>query len=511
MSTGSPVVWFLNPKSLWTTWGIACIAVLSIHALTLTQQPLVYQDEVQIVEIGRTVLHPNTDWSINWLIDEKMAKLGTSWPTTLIQELAYRLTAPSSLGSRLVTVLSGIIASTCLLGWLLCRGTRAPAAFLLALAFHFDPVFADNVRGGGSTAGHSRPASVHAGYYARSTSAAYPLWAQGLLLIAGMLAGFSPLLWLSAAILMPLVLLELYYLAHSYAGSQKAPWAAAVRPCLLFGVGGIVGFALGLLPAAAHWSQYWLSIQAAFEVQSMAAVIKTSPIDLLATHDPLIFVAAVTSLLFNREWGLLAALAAGVILIYQTMVYLPRVMYLLPYLWAMVAGAVSTVPRRAAAYRARRYVIGPLLSLVLIWNLGATLLVRPAIALSQSPANDPQQILNQLRQTVGTGPKRVLVEEWSAYFAGRELGWQQFRYTKSSDRARYLEFLGTMDFLVLRQSPVARYTMEVVALAGFELYETKHFEPAETMQLGMAHLEFFIPGLSYPSLNIYRRLRTEQP
>jgi hypothetical protein len=496
-----------NSQRFWGIW-VSCILVLSfIHMLTLSVDPLVKQDEVQIVDFGRTSLDLDTQWGLSWIISEDLQMFPVAWLGTFLQEKSYKLTSPSHLGARITSLISAIVAATMLLGWLRSRNTPLIVSLLLAIAFFADPIFSGNFRLG-RVDGWAFAACLSACWIIRLASAriqsSEPVTRH--LVAAGFMTGLAPFFWLNAPLLFPLVLLEFWYLIQTVLKEGQPGQAHKVLGMFgVFCMGAFLAVVIGLIPAMGHWDTYWSSLVTTVEVQSEAGIHSKSFIDLFAVNDPLILVAATIAILIHREWGLIIAFVLSVLVISQTMVYLPRVMYLLPYVMAMIAGVAGTVLADDYRHRFGRPVVNYLIAFLLVWNLGATFLIKPAIAITQSPANNADEILTELRRTIGPGPKRVLVGEWSAYFAGRELGWQQFRYAAVPERGKYLTFLKSMDFIILTQSPLTNFTRSLVDEAGFELQETIVFDIAERKVISLGPLKFNIPRVGYDPMNIYRK------
>ena len=57
----------------WRWWSLFLALVLAIFLPSLGSAPLVWQDEVQIVDFGRVVLDPGTDWAVTWSTSDQKA------------------------------------------------------------------------------------------------------------------------------------------------------------------------------------------------------------------------------------------------------------------------------------------------------------------------------------------------------------------------------------------------------------------------------------------------------
>jgi hypothetical protein len=138
----------IGAKRTWWIWLAICLSVAVVHLLTLEFDPIILQDEVQILDSGRTVWEPSSDWALSWNVQKSFPVLTWSFIGSGLQDLAYRLSVPSLLGPRLMSMLAGIAAATCLLGWLLARCTPRTAAVVISLIFLLDPIFSNIYRRG---------------------------------------------------------------------------------------------------------------------------------------------------------------------------------------------------------------------------------------------------------------------------------------------------------------------------------------------------------------------------
>ena len=140
---------------------------------------------------------------------------------------------------------------------------------------------------------------------------------------------------------------------------------------------------------------------------------------------------------------------------------------------------------------------------LLLFNTYQVLLKRPAIAVSQHPANDPQQLLAAMEDVIGTGPYRVLLEEWQFYYAGRDLGWHMFLHSNPVDEQQYIEFLSSMDYVIMRAEQGWYGVHDKLEPAGFEFSSALSFAaPASSRMLG---LDVNVPQVFYPTIHIYEK------
>jgi hypothetical protein len=231
--------------------------------------------------------------------------------------------------------------------------------------------------------------------------------------------------------------------------------------------GGAVALVLISIPLLAEWSAYSQGLQTAAEIQLHAAVVQNSIVDLFLVHGPGLAVLVLVSSLVTRELGLFIALAVAVLMILQTMVYLPRVLYLIPYLLAIVASAA--VRAQAEGLTIRRRLLSTLLGVVLLASACWILVLRPYSTLQMWPANEPNQFRDHFESVIGHGNYRVLLGVWEGYYAGRQLGWRLYRAGSPVAKQRYLEFVKTMDYVVTPADPsYTELSRARLADAGFE-------------------------------------------
>lgn len=425
----------------------------SVSVPHLELWPKITQDEVQVLELGRTALDPDTDWSMGWLIEESKPRPAGPFSSTIIQELAYSLTAPSNFGPRFASMLGAMLAATLALGWLLARQTPPLAAFILACAFLLDPIFNFSYR----------QARIDSWAFAFILAACWLLQvARGLsdaeqrrrwaTFSAGMFAGCAPSVWVTTYALMPLVLLELVYVLHAVGKKRHgSSWFRVLPEAIPFVAGAAATFITLHLSVLLHWDAWLSNIETDLRVQIAGSFIQRNIIDMYVLYDPMILLAICASLLMRRELGLLLALAISLVMMYQTMIYPMRILYLLPYFVALIAGACTMVSQGGGGPR-RKVILIASLGLLVFWNAGVSLAYRPIVAHAQKEARSPDQIRKALNELIGPGSYRVLLEEWDMYYAARSLGWKSYKVYGPLRRSslKFREFLESMDYVIQR-------------------------------------------------------------
>jgi hypothetical protein len=127
------------PWRFWGKWLLAALAVLLIFSLTIEVAPFLHKDEFMIIDIGRIILNPDTDWSITWLVKRGEPVFLWFYVGPVVQELAFQ--SIGQYGPRIIALIGALAAATTMIGWLLARGTSRNAALLLGLIFLIDPIF----------------------------------------------------------------------------------------------------------------------------------------------------------------------------------------------------------------------------------------------------------------------------------------------------------------------------------------------------------------------------------
>ena len=500
-------------RHLWFYWMLSCILILAIFLPQLSLWPLIGQDEVQIMEFGRVFLHPATDWSMNWQPADSTAHLWPSWLGVTLQDLAFRSSAETICGSRLSSLMGALLAGTMVLGWLTARRTPWIVGIVLAISFVLDPIFNESYRRG----------RIDGWAFAVSIAVCWLLRVAGtrvrddrdirpFVFIAGLLTGASPFVWMTTIALLPLVLMEFAQLLRvlwNTCGSQRV---SRVRTVILWFIGGgLLSAGVLLAPLLVNLDHFIASLDVGVDVQTVASVIQRNIFDMYLLYDPMIILAVIASLLIRRDTGLLIALFAAVIMMFQTMIYPMRILYLLPYFVAMFAGASTTIhgdpgrPRRKVLYYCA-------LGLLLSFSFMTSLIHRPLIANHQREARSPDQIRPALEQVVGPGGHRVLLEEWDMYPAARSLGWRIFkvfgRYPE--DRAEAQAFLGSMDYVIKRNTfEFLVRSDEELKMAGFSLIATVTFTKPKGDEIRLGPLRFRAPDTYYRDVLIYGKSANE--
>jgi hypothetical protein len=433
-----------------------------VHLVTLDISPVFWQDEVQQVDFGRLTLEPGSEWSTKWSPRTGRPVRVWSYGGPLVHELFYRAAGKTPRAVRLAALLGAMLAATAMLGWLLARGTSPWPAGVVSLAFFLDPLFVKSYKGG-RVDGWAFAAALGACWMLRRACAAPTAAARayGYAALAGALAAAAAMTWQSAVFLYPLILLELVHLLRGNHGRRRTLALSAS-----FLAGGLAVAAALALPLLPQWSilvedtRVFLSSSAATGAPPAARLRKLLRFGSMAGALNLSAIALITAFLaalLRREAGLLLATLAGYALIASTLIYSARVLYLIPYLFALTAGLFLAPPHRTVPGMPR-WARAVLLIVLLVWTAGLSLVARPAVAFKERQDRDPQGLFQLAAEKIGEGPHEVYLDRtFEFYYAGRPLGWKIYAPNwepapqGSTAREHMLALLRRVDFAVYRK------------------------------------------------------------
>jgi hypothetical protein len=321
------------------------------------------------------------------------------------------------------------------------------------------------------------------------------------LMLAGSMASIGFFVWPSAALTYPLVLVELTRLLREEYSMRKSP-ANALRCAGAFAIGGVGAMLLALAPI-------WYLLKTV--VHDIPPVLGASqPPSSFSTAQAVtttlklsqfLIIGALVGLVCGRGRLVAAAMLFTFAIVFGTRLDLNRLIYLLPYAAVMIGGAYQ-VPLSNEA-RTRRWVAHAGLSVLLVATIGLTLVVRPAIALSQQEGRDPDILFKLGRDSVGDGPHRVYLGAWEFYYAGRQLGWNMFHeYVNPSLTDSNL--LSRVDHAILHREEVDDELAAGLSTAGLRLQKVlmnDHQADAGLLQRFHIGAKTFGPYLLYSREN----------
>jgi hypothetical protein len=396
-----------------------------VFSFTLTSAVPVWYDETFIVEYGRlTLAHGQTTMALHERSDSGRPLYAPPILGVVLEELAYRITAPSNLGPRALALVGAMAAASFLVYYLLLGGVAPQLSVVLGLAFLLDPLDAVSWRGARIDCWAfaflfaSLCAIRYAGRRVRGDRSA--LFA---VFLGGAAAAAAVICWTSIALLAPLILIELWALA------REKHWYGA--PACLFAAGGAFAAMLVIAPfhqefAYALADTRLLNAQQFEAFRSLTVGAQAQALFWSLALTPIAVVAGLPALFRKRNILLLGAFLVAGAFVSQTLIYRLRVLYLLPYLYVGVASLLWSKPGRTDESRWRRWGVGAS-ALMLLLGVGFTLAGTTLSGLSDRGGKRPLVLIDTARKAVGSGPIRVFSPESDLYFAGRALGWQQFQ------------------------------------------------------------------------------------
>ena len=444
------------PVFPWRIWCETALITVAFFSFTLTSAVPVWTDESMIVEIGRVSLAGATP-VFGWYqrSDSHRPLYSYALLGNIMQELAFRATAPSNLGPRVAALLGQIAAFGGLIYYLLLRGLKRRHSVLLGLAFLIDPLCDISWRGGRVDAWAF--AFLFASLIAirRGRAGAF---------LGGVAAAAGFLCWPTFAMLSPLIVLELW---EATKRESRILW-----PLCLFAAGGILTAAVIILPFRQEFlygladAKLFTALQSGMSrgdgLQNQLHFLFLS-----FAQTPIVVAVGFYALARKRNHLLLAGFLVALVFAFGTKVYRLRILYLLPYLYLAVATLFYADDTRVRWRRAGVWAI----ALMLFAGAGFTVAGTTLSGLSNRSGKDPLALIETARSVVGNGPQRVYMKEPDLYFAGRALGWQQFYcfdgcWGPDISTQTFQTLLATMDVAIFRDQPDA-VSKDVIEKLGF--------------------------------------------
>jgi len=422
-----------TPKNFWKYWAIATSFIFTVHLLTLTIYPTIWQDEIQIIEYGRLFFEPDTDWSTNWNTLTDAPNFALFYLGPALHEIAFRLTHFSIVGPRLWSLVGALVASSSLVGWLLSRRVVPLFAGLIGIIFLLDHMFVFSYRG----------VRVESWVFALIFSSAWLLRSQANALqqqinihrllplaFSGILTATSFYMWPSAVLLYPLIAVEFIYLVNSIQKSDYLSLSDLRRIIGCFIASFCATFILLLLPVIGNiitlienFSQYTSNLSGK---QSIADALNILPNIFLSNRSPFFPIMSLLGIYLNYRKNKILIfaflIALGVVL--ASHVYVFRVIYLLPYLVVFTSLLFSSSDKPNKFWQQISIF---LISLSLIWTVSLSLVLRPVLVLVGGESTNPSVLMNLATLAIGKYPHNVLIQPFEFYPAGRKLGWKMYK------------------------------------------------------------------------------------
>ncbi|MCH4822751.1 hypothetical protein ML462_06155 [Gramella lutea] len=482
----------ITNKKFWKFWGLTLIIISAIFIAEMDVAPYLDEDEFMIVDLGRIILHPETGWSITWMMDRNEPAFVFFYIGPVIFELSYQLLG--EFGPRLLGLLGALFASTMILLWLKSRNTKLLFAAILSLVFLLDPVFVQSYTLGrldGWAIGFCLLACciLRSGLGKESVN--------GQIIAAGVCFSLALFVWPSAAFLFPLILGELYFLMISQNVHQNFK-VKILKPLSVFSITVVIVSVALLIPIATKFYAYFTNILDGILVnvfrgqnvgEQSGQILSLDPaLELLRglKYTPVLFILAITAAILKRDLVLILSSLAAILMMYLTVVYLHRIQYLLPYLVALTAGlyqersfntGLTILKLRTSNLK---YLSGAVL---LFWVVAVSLVIRSFLAIENSQERDRDLVFQAAVNMIGPGDHHVYISAPEFYIAGRTLGWKMFRrYGAIGDpltSESIKPIVPKMEYVILREWEVTENFDSLLDEKGFSRAEwyTLYKEP----------------------------------
>jgi len=266
-------------------------------------------------------------------------------------------------------------------------------------------------------------------------------------------------------------------------------------------------------------------ITSIFSVNNWFKLIKT----FVKTFSPFLPLLAVFSLFYRGQTALKLVTLLTVFLIFSTLIYELRLLYLLPYFLALGGCFFARVLRESRHTTLRRVGLTALF-VIAGWSIAISVLVRSGFALGDKDGQDRNRIRFAAESFIGEGHHKVfLAFTYEFYFAGRQLGWELYtpyiewtydslgNWKRENDyqpKDKFIKLLKKMDYAIFPTGSVtddlSKQLMEAglvnkrtISINGKELYLDSKNESRSKQIL----LSFLLGYKDYGPYFIYGRER----
>lgn len=507
----------------WKVWVLTLFFIASVLFIVMDFAPYLHIDEFTIVELGRIIFQPTTSWSIAWGVPRDLPAINIFYIGAIFQELSFQ--ALGVLGPRLSGITGALVSATILFGWLIKRGTSRQAAYVLSIVFLLDPIFVQahtmgRLDGWALAFVFLSCLSLREANVTLEGNRRY----IGCFILAGFSAIFSVFIWPSAALLFPLILLELLVVTWGMNNNYNT---RRITSIFLFSLGGILALIIVVLPLIPLLTNSSLHILEGIILNLYSAATKEddafssrfldSVLTMLRTlkFSPFLVVFSIIATVITRNIKLAIAtlLVVGVLLF--SLVYLHRVIYLLPY---MILAISEMYPRSYEIKRITRTFSFRALGLGILigWSLFVSLFGRTFLSWELRREDSRNLILSAAKNMIGIGNHSVYLPGPEFYYAGRELGWEMYRpYAAHGDTlspTMLANIIPRVDYVVMPFWEEDEVFNKLFAKEGFidkgwyHLYDEQEEVPAvESNNIARMRNLFFIHPKAYGPYKLYEK------
>ncbi|NEM97735.1 hypothetical protein [Pontibacter burrus] len=457
-----------NKYRLWISWIVILFILNVVFWATIDIAPFLHMDEILIVELGRNILNTETNWSVAWLLSQNKPVITIFYLGPVLQEVSYQLIG--ELGPRISAFIGAGAAATLMLNWLISRGVGAIVATILALVFFLDPLFVQAFTMG-RVDGWAMCFCIAACCVLRNIGSEYSFKLKTIL--AGALSAAAVFVWPSALFLYPLIFLELLFVTGKISSERFNSTVPVLR---FFSIGCLVTAAIIILPIMNELYENLNTIIKGLLVNTRPGTSyeqAENPFIILLRSlkfTPLLTLFALIGILIKRDLKLAIAVGVVITLMVLTVVYIHRVLYLVPYFIAAVSalyyGKKNSSEKLFRAHKAITYCLGVLL----IWAFTLSVLARPALAFSQYTETERVLLHKTANEIVGKGNYAVLTP-FELYYAGNELGWSMYRpYIAVGEKLSadiLKKLLPNVDYVILINQEITEEVVKLLDDQGF--------------------------------------------
>jgi len=483
-----------NHYSFWLKWLCSLIFISFFFIITIGNTPYLHKDETTTIELGRNTLHPDSDWSVAWLMSKNKPVLTCFYIGPVLQEFSYNTFG--EYGPRMMSLIGAFVAATAAVGWLLAYGITKINAFLLGIIFMLDPLFVQSY-----TIARIDCWAIALCFCAcwilRSNKSNLHL--NGQIVVAGILLTIGTFIWPSAIFLFPIIILELISLIKNKVVTHK--FRSLFKAFLLLFTTCFIATILILIPII---SEVFNSIQNVLEGLKLNLIsapkstdhaippnLFEKSIELLRIlkFSPFLPVLALFTIITRKNIGLFIAGMGITILLISTVVYMHRVLYMVPY-FVFVVAHLYTINETERYKPIKYWILKGSLTLLLVWSVGLTLIARTVFSIIEKEDGKREQINLAAQQLIGKGRYNVFLWATEFYYAGRSLGWKMHTPYLALDDALTFEtiktFLPHMDYFIIMERLMTKEFADGLKEAGMSdqgihsLYVDTHVDDFKT-------------------------------
>ena len=433
-------------------WAFLAIGLVLVFA-TMSGSPIHWQDEVQINEIGRKILHHgNPEWDMKAKMDSSGGDFGYSlWGAAVwLHEVAYL--AIGHIGPRVVTEIFLLVAVLLFRSYAISATANRFYSELLSLLFFSFPLL---------HVGRAEPYVFCALFLSLFLIRKNCLGKDYSMIAAGSFSIFCLFTWPTAIVLMPIIGNELVNRLETNVYSCRRK----VRDVILFSLGAILWAFLIMFPFLCDIKGMLLLIS---NSSSRSAKIGSGFfLDVFLKHFlvlPYHYILGVGCLFVcYRKWLLIIGglLFLGMCTISR--VYEFRLIYFLPY---VLVGAIYAYTSISLPRYKRFLILITAIIAIIMFERG--LVRRRVIDLLGSDLHDNSILELAFKGHIPEGAK-VYSHTFNTYYVGRKLGWKQYQLD-FQDNTLGAQYLADMEYFVVEERSMNETLKYLLEESGFIQY-----------------------------------------